>query len=248
MSLYIPDIDEVWEIMKGSISKRSERDKQVNVGPSELGGCAYCVGYTMASKFYELPERNRGFGYAAWLGTMCHFWLEHNLELPVESLREHKVKVFDIEGYGTVRGSTDLLVPEWERTFDFKFPGKYSYDKVALALRTGGFPSNAYRYQQQCYAHGANKAGITVKNSVILFFPRHTNSIEDVIPYEEPYRPEMVDLLQRRTEAIWEDVQDGNLDLIPSDDDCFECDDYRGSGRKNIGNYLERPIEQGATK
>ena len=30
-------------------TRRSARDKQVKVGPSEIGGCAYCVGYTMAA-------------------------------------------------------------------------------------------------------------------------------------------------------------------------------------------------------
>ena len=244
MTVIVPALEEIEDILKGSISRPTKRDKQVAIGPSGVGGCMFCLGYEMARKFFGLPQRGDSFGYASWLGTMCHEWLQNHLELPVDTLREHKVHVFDIEGYGPLKGSTDLIVPAWRRTFDWKFPGKSSYDKVRLALATGGRPSAQYRAQQQCYAHGANLAGIPVEWCVLAFFPRHTNSLDDLLLYEEPYSPEYVEIVKARAEAVFEDVMDGNLDHLPSDPDCFECSEFLGTGRPSTHGYLTRPIAQ----
>lgn len=248
----IPDLDEVWGHIKSSLTKRSERDKQVKLGPSEIGGCMFCVGYTVARKWFDLPERNDSFGYAAWIGTMCHEWLENHLELPTLTLREHKVEVFDIEGYGTITGHTDLVTPEWRRIFDYKFPGEYSYEKLRLAKAKnpdGWMPSNQYRYQQQLYAHGLNQAGIEIERCTILFFPRHLNNIDSVLAFEEQYTPEMVYLAKARLEAIIEDVLEGRLGDLPSDESCFECSSFQGSGRPDVSGYINHELaRQGANQ
>lgn len=222
-------------------TRRSERDKQVKLGPSEVGACTYCVGYTMAAKLCEMPKRDDDFGYAAWIGTMAHYWLEQNLVLehpltgvPLNTLREHKVRVFDIPDYGTINGHLDIYIPEFKRTGDYKFPGKWSYEKVQLAIRKGIGPSLQYRYQQQQYAHGLVQQGHEVDVCRIIFLPRHSNNIQDVIHWEEPYQPEMVEKAQARTILIWEYVQAGQLAELPSDSDCYTCDRH---GRGNLTNY-----------
>lgn len=210
------------------LTRPKDRDKQVKVGPSELGGCAYCVGHRM-SQLTDEPARPRGdegFGYAAHIGTMCHYWLEHELRLDYEGIREGKVPVFDIEGYGTISGSCDLYIPELATTFDWKFPGKWSYDKLKLALSRGGEPSLQYRLQQQLYAEGQRKLGRPIERCVIVFFPRHSNNINDVVFWEEAFNPELVAAVKERTETIWLYVQEGQLAEIPSDDDCYTCSTY----------------------
>lgn len=240
----IPTTAELREQFIEAITRPTPRDQQVSVGPSELGGCVFCIGYNMARSKYDLPRRERGFGYAAWLGRMCHEWLEHNLELPTVMHKEHRVHVFDIAGYGPVHGTIDLLLPEWGRTIDFKFPGKYAYEKTQLGILMGEGPSTQYRYQGQGYAYGANRVfGDCVELCTTIFFPRHTNSINDMLVWEEPYNPAMAELLQKRTEAIWEDVEEGRLGDLDSDPDCFECDEYRGSGRPSVAGYLEKTSE-----
>jgi hypothetical protein len=237
--------EEFVEILLNAIAKPSERDKQVKLGPSEIGGCYFCVGYTMARRFYDLPEREgEGFGYAAWLGTALHHWMETQLVLPVETLREVKLETVEVAGYGLIRGTCDLIVPDFGLVGDYKFPGKFSYEKYALAKRMGeGLPPN-YRYQAQLYAHGARRQGLPVDLCLVVLFPRHTNSIRDVLTFAEPYREEMVELARRRAEAILEDIHDGNLWALPSDEDCYQCDKH---GRPDeIQNYTEQKKEQAA--
>jgi hypothetical protein len=248
---------DVTDAFTKGFTQQSERDKQTKLGPSEIGGCTYCVGYTMAAKLCEMPSRDDGFGYAAWIGTMAHFWLEQNLILrhpitgePLETLREHKVHVFDIPDYGTISGNLDIYAHLFKRTGDYKFPGKFSYEKLltALAKRRKALlagdleaaaklgPSLQYRYQQQLYAHGLIKQGFEVEFCRIIFLPRHTNAISDVIHWEEPYQPEMVEKALDRTNLIWEYVQAGQLAELPSDADCYTCD---RTGRGDLTNYNE---------
>ena len=213
------------EMLFGAISKPSERDRQVRLGPSELGSCAFCVGYTMARKFYDLPERDGdGFGYAAWLGTAIHHWMETQLELPIGTLRERKVETVEVAGYGVIKGTTDLIVPELGLVCDWKFPGKYSYDQYALLDRMGKHLPNNYRYQAQLYAYGARKQGLPVERCLVFLFPRHTNSLRDTLVFEEQYNEQMVEMVQKRAEAILEDVHDGNLWAIESDEGCYSCE------------------------
>lgn len=222
------------DLILSAFTKQSERDKQTKIGPSEIGGCAYCVGHTLSQRSkHPAPDRgDGGFGYAAHIGTMCHYWMQHNmvydkLERPKETAREFKVRAFELEGYGHITGSTDLYVPELAATFDWKFPGKWSYDKLKLELkRPGGTPSSTYRYQQQTYGQGIKNFGLPIEKCVIVFFPRHSNRVEDILFYEEAFNPQMVEAAKTRLETIWEWVQEGELAEIESDPDCYACSTY----------------------
>jgi hypothetical protein len=238
----LPEVERMW--LK-AFTKPSSRSLQTKLGPSEVGACTFCIGYTMAAKLCEMPPRELDpFGYAAHIGTMAHYYLEHKLDLvhgagyEIDSIREAKLKnIFEVEGYGSISGSCDLFVPDWERTFDYKFPGKWSYDKVKLAIAKGGAPSMQYRVQQQIYAQGFLQAGYTVTNTVIIFLPRHSNELNDVLFWEEPVNQELYEKAIARTELIWEYVLDGQLDELPSDVDCFTCDRH-GRGNTNLYNQL----------
>jgi hypothetical protein len=239
------------QMFTAGFTRRSERDKQVMLGPSEVGGCEYCVGYTMAQKSVELPNRD-SWGYAAWIGTMAHYWLEQNLVLTdpvtgetVPTRREHKVEVFEIPGYGVIKGHCDMQLDD--TTVDYKFPGKWSYEKLAADLAKRRFhlsrgsvewakygPSLQYRYQQQLYAYGFNQAGIEINRCRIIFLPRHSNNLQDVVHWEEPYQPEMVQKALDRTTMIFDYVMDGQLGEFESDPDCYRCDVY---GRGDLTNY-----------
>jgi hypothetical protein len=183
----------------------------------------------MAQKLPNPPaQRGKGFGYAAHIGTMCHYWLEHNLLLGEGYTQHHEEKVYvgEVPGYGKISGSCDLYVPQLATTFDWKFPGKWSYDKLKLALAKGGAPSSQYRYQQQAYAHGQALLGRPIESCVIVFFPRHSNNLGDVIMYQESYQPEMVTAVFDRLETLWEWVEAGELNEIESDTDCYTCSTY----------------------
>lgn len=254
--LEAPSMVEVENMWLKAFTKPSKRTLQTKLGPSEVGSCPYCVGYTMAVKLCEMPPREVDpFGYAAHIGTMCHYFLEHKLDLfygagyEIESHRETKLDdIFEIPGYGKVGGSCDLYVPDWQRTFDYKFPGKYSYEKVKLAIAkyhramaAGDLeeaakhgPSKQYRTQQQVYGQGWLQRGYPVQGSVIIFLPRHTNEVNDIVFWEEPINEELYQKAIGRTELIWDYVQDGQLGEIPSDEDCYTCGQH---GRGDLTNY-----------
>ena len=255
-----PPLAEVEKMWLKSFTKPSSRSLQAKLGPSEVGSCAYCVGYTMAAKLApDLPDRDPSlFGYAAHIGTMGHYYLEHKLDLvygagyEIESHRETKLKdIFEVEGYGSISGSCDLMVPDWCRTFDYKFPGSWSYDKVSAAIAKGSMalkrgeevthkhkPSMQYRVQQQIYAEGWRQLGYQIDSCVIIFIPRHTNSVNDVIFWEEEVNPTLYQAAIANVGTIWEYVQDGELDELPSDPDCYTCGP-RGPGRGNLTTYLQ---------
>jgi hypothetical protein len=253
-----PPLEDVEQMFLKALTKPSSRSLQSKLGPSEVGGCPYCIGYTMAAKLCKMPPREADpFGYAAHIGTMCHYYLEHKLDLvygagyEIASHRETKLKdIFHVPGYGPISGSSDLFVPDWGRTFDFKFPGKYSYDLVSLAIAKGlqaqkrgepfektHAPSMRYRVQQQIYRKGWENLGHEVGSSVIIFLPRHSNSIKDVLFWEEPNNDQLLEDAMARTGKIWEYVVDGQLDGLPSDLDCYTCD-TEGRGNTAIYNQL----------
>jgi hypothetical protein len=253
-----PSLEEVKSAFVKAITKPDPRSLQTKLGPSECGSCAYCVGYTMAAKLCDMPDRDPDpFGYAAWLGTGLHYYLQHTLDLEygagydIETFRETKLEdIFEVEGYGSVSGSCDLMVPDWCRTFDYKFPGAWSYDKVAAAIAKGRAavrrgevatsahkPSMAYRVQQQIYAEGWRQLGYQIDSCVIIFFPRHTNALSDMIIWEEEVNPTLYEAAVANVNTIWSYVQDGELDDLPSDPDCFTCGP-RGPGRGNLTTYL----------
>lgn len=257
-TLQAPPLAEVERMWLKAFTKPSSRSLQTKLGPSEVGSCPYCVGYTMAAKLCEMPPREADpFGYAAHIGSMCHYYLEHKLDLvygagyDIESHREAELKdIFEVPGYGQISGSSDLFVPDWGRTFDYKFPGSFSYDKVKLAIKKredaiyrGDMeaaaklgPSMQYRTQQQVYRKGWQNLGYEVCSSVIIFLPRHTNSVNDVLFWEEPNNDELFDKAVERSELIWMYVTDGQLGEIPSEDDCYTCKNH---GRGNLTNYTQ---------
>lgn len=252
----IPSLREVEAVYREAITKPDARSRQVNIGASEVGACAFCCGYTLARKFYELPKRS-GFGYAAWVGTGIHYWLEKKLVLPTDTLREYKVRVGHLDGYGDVFGTADIVFPSWRRVNDYKCPGEFALKKLLLAKSKdpeNWTPSSQYRYQQQLLAHGLRAEGIDIDMCTIFFFPRHTNSYRSVLTFEEPYNEDMVTLAMNRLEAILEDVLEGRLDDIESDAECYACN---REGRPDVTGYqeLEKTQEQdeeltqtGATK
>lgn len=254
-----PPLESVKQMWLKGFTKPSSRSLQAKLGPSEVGSCHYCVGYTMAAKLCDMPDRDPDpFGYAAHIGTMCHYYLEHKLDLvygagyEIESFRETKLKdIFEVEGYGSISGNCDLMVPDWHRTFDYKFPGSWSYDKVQMAIRKGQMalkrgdevtsahkPSMQYRVQQQIYAQGWIQQGYQIDSCVIIFLPRHTNSLTDVIFWEEEVNPALYKAAIANVGTVWEYVKDGELGLLESDPDCYTCGD-RGPGRGSLTTYLQ---------
>lgn len=212
----------------------SARSHQVKIGPSGIGGCPYCVGEALAHKLPEVyPDLVHvpSSSYATWLGTMGHSGIEHEYFYPQEicgngadtGIAESKVHVYDLEGYGSISGSIDLIYGN--EIFDYKFMGKFGYDKMCLAYRRDPttIPDVTYRVQQMLYAYGARKKGFDIERVNVVVFPKHKSNWSDVRVFSEEYNQELVDAALDRLEKIWKIVQEGNLKDIPSSEDCYNC-------------------------
>lgn len=193
------------------LSAESERDKQRLVGPSSLGGCAYCLGKDM------LGEKEQSFGWYPRLGTAFHYWAEHHCTIP-GAVTEQKVTVGEIEGYGIIRGTLDLYLPHRKTIVDYKLVGKNTRQNAML-----DGPSKQYRGQQHCYGKGATAAGYEVEKIAIAYIPRDSHTLRDMHVHIEDYNPLLADRTLDRARRVWKAVSSGRVEEIPSDADCYNC-------------------------
>lgn len=212
----------------------SARSHQVKIGPSGIGGCPYCVGETLAHRLPEVyPDLVHvpSSSYATWIGTMGHSGIEHEYFFQQDicgnsvdtGIAETKVHVYDLEDYGSISGSIDLIYKN--EIFDYKFMGKFGYDKMCLAYRKDPttIPVVTYRVQQMLYAYGARKAGFDIERVNVVVFPKHKSNWSDVRVFTEEYNQELVDAALDRLEKIWKIVQEGKYKELPSSEDCYNC-------------------------
>lgn len=213
------------ELIIEQITKPSDRDKQRNIGPSEIGGCPLCIGEKLAlslpDQYPDLEEEER-FGLGSWLGTAVHHFLEQDIEIP-GAIKEQKNFIHELEGYGTIKGSTDVYVDG--EIVDWKVVGKWSYDamKLAYRLEPGRIPTTKYRVQQHTYGWGWEQAGYPVDHVNLCVIPKLSNSAGDIRFYTEPYNREVALKALKRLESIYKRVQQGRLESLPSDKDCYTC-------------------------
>ncbi len=224
---------ELERLILGQITKPTARDQQSSIGPSQIGECPYCLGVELAK---SLPEMYRvhdadDFGFTAWRGTAIHHYIEQTFDIP-GALHEQRFEVFDLEGYGRISGSCDLLYPPY--IVDWKAQGKYSYDLFKLYG-----PSTKYRVQQHLYAYGARKKDHPIDRVCIASLPQTSNNVQDIRFWYEDYNEALALAALDRLETIWEYVRDGELQALPSElkktpvpgekpqqpnDICYQCD------------------------
>ena len=207
------------ELVLQKLTEPAERSKQRSVGPSEIGGCPKCLAKRLEQKLTGdfTPSDS---SLASWMGTAVHYFLEHELGLGVS---EQKAFVHHLDGYGDISGHIDLTLNQ--EVVDFKVVGKASYDKMQLAYRKfpDQIPTTQYRVQQMLYAYGLRQQGIDVEYVNLLVFPKHKSGWSDVATFREYYNQEVVDKALDRLQTIWDYVRAGELDQIPSDEDCYTC-------------------------
>ena len=193
------------------LSQESDRDKQRLVGPSSLGGCAYCLGLDM------LGQKEQSFGWYPRLGTAFHYWAEHHNNIP-GAVTEMKVTVGEIEGYGTIKGTMDLYLPHRKCIVDYKLVGKNTRQ---TAMVDG--PSTQYRGQQHLYCKGAIAEGFDVERFAIAYIPRDSATLKDMYVYTERYNPEFADKTLDRARKVWKYASSGRVEELPSDSECYPC-------------------------
>lgn len=194
------------------ITRPTDRDKQRKVGPSEIGNpCTQCLGRALAGE-----RREQDFSLYPWIGTAVHYYMEDNT-FP-EAEHELRLYVGDIEGYGSISGTTDMYDPEEKAAVDWKIVGLKNLKKY----RASGV-SEQYRFQAMLYGLGLHIAGKPIEKIAIVFIPRDSGNVKDIWVHEEEWQEEMALAALERAQAIYNHVKVHGWRELESDDDCFPC-------------------------
>lgn len=156
--------DEVRELL---LTRRTARDMQKQVGPSEIGGCRRKVWHRLQGT----PITNPGtYRLASSLGTAIHTWIEETLAGDDRFLLETRV---ERDG---IRGHIDCFDLERGMVIDWK------------TIKLSGvpfFPGTQKRWQVQVY--GWLMSSLRPVTSVCLVGIPRDGTDQDIVTHVEPY-------------------------------------------------------------
>ena len=153
--------------LRAGDAKRS-RSTQVQIGPSEVGGCRRKVWY----RLNDQPETNDNeLKLAAIMGTAIHAEIERALADNPDVLIETEVE------YNGMKAHVDCFVPGTGDVIDWK---------TSKVRNLGYFPSTQQRWQVQLYGYLLAKNGYAV-NRVSLVAIARDGDERDVKVHTEDY-------------------------------------------------------------
>jgi len=157
--------------LRAGDAKRS-RSTQVQIGPSELGGCRRKVWY----RLNDQPETNDDeLKLAAIMGTAIHTEIEKALSDNPDVLLETEVE------YNGMKAHIDCFVPGTGDVIDWK---------TSKIKNLGYFPSTQQRWQVQVYGYLLAKNGHKVERVSLVAIARDGDE-RDVKVHTEPYNEAM---------------------------------------------------------
>ena len=157
--------------LKAGDAKR-DRSTQVQIGPSELGGCRRKVWY----RLNDQPETNDGeLKLAAIMGTAIHTEIEKALSDNPDVLLETQVE------YNGMKAHIDCFVPGTGDVIDWK---------TSKVKNLGYFPTTQQRWQVQVYGYLLAKNGHKVERVSLVALARDGDE-RDVKVHTEPYNEAM---------------------------------------------------------
>jgi hypothetical protein len=187
------------------LASRTERDRQRQVGPSEIGGCRRKVWHRVQGT----PVTNPGtLRLASSLGTAIHSWIEDTVEGRSEGRYLLETRV-ERDG---IRGHVDCFDTERNEVVDWK------------TIKLSGipyFPSRQQVWQVQVY--GWLMSSVRTVESVCLVGIPRDGTDRDIVTHVEPYRESVA------LEALaWlEDVR-GRVEAPKPEKKRSFCRDYCG--------------------
>jgi hypothetical protein len=220
-------VKQVRTLVTDTIRKASARDKQKLLGPSDLGDpCDKCLAQKFEDSMSEAPfkrDNERDFSLKAWTGTAVHEKLERDFVLGPDEVRlEKSFPIWELEGYGVIKGHVDGY---WERIATLWDHKTVDMVKLKRIKATGRVPMGHVN-QQMLYCLGIKRAGLPIKLSTIVYIPRDNNDVRNVhvmgAEFDEDYALTVV----ARAERIYQQVCSAGAVGFESDDDCFPCHRY----------------------
>lgn len=149
------------------------RSTQVQIGPSELGGCRRKVWYRLNNQ----PETNTNeLKLAAIMGTAIHTEIEKALSDNKDVVLESEVE------YNGMKAHIDCWIPSTGDVIDWK-----TVKKQNLSY----FPTQQQRWQVQVYGYLIDKSGTGKPRNVSLVAIARDGDERDVKVHTEPYNESM---------------------------------------------------------
>lgn len=162
------------EILHAKENSRA-RSNQVQIGPSELGGCRRKVYY----RLHDQHQTNENeMKLAAIMGTAIHSAIENALALADPTGTKYVVEQ-EVE-WGDMKAHIDLWIPETGDVVDWK-----TVKKNNLSY----FPSTQQRWQVQVYGYLLDKSGKGKPVNVNLVAIPRDGDERDIKVHSEPYDP-----------------------------------------------------------
>ena len=145
------------------------RSNQVQIGPSELGGCRRKVWYRLNNQ----PETNDAeLKLAAIMGTAIHSAIESAFAGNNSILLETTVE------YNGMKAHVDAFLPDTGDVIDWK---------TVKAKNLNFFPSLQQRWQVQVYGYLIDKSGVGKPKTVNLVAIPRDGDERDIKVHSEPY-------------------------------------------------------------
>ena len=162
------------EILHAKENSRA-RSNQVQIGPSELGGCRRKVYY----RLHDQHQTNENeMKLAAIMGTAIHSAIEQAIEKADPTGKKYVVEQ-EVE-WGDMKAHIDLWIPETGDVVDWK-----TVKKNNLSY----FPSTQQRWQVQVYGYLLDKSGKGKPFNVNLVAIPRDGDERDIKVHSEPYDP-----------------------------------------------------------
>ena len=210
------------------------RSNQVQIGPSELGGCRRKVYYRLHDQHQTNDNEMK---LAAIMGTAIHSAIEQAIALADPEGKKYLVEQ-EVE-WGDMKAHIDLWIPETGDVVDWK-----TVKKNNLSY----FPSTQQRWQVQVYGYLLEKSGKGKPTTVNLVAIPRDGDERDIKVHSEPYDPTIAEealnwlAAIKETDSVPEPERDENY--------CkFYCKYYDATGdigcvglKKKDGKELENNL------
>lgn len=226
------------EYVKQVLLKPTDRDKQRTVGASNMStACTRCL----ADDMLNTPRPQGIYNMGAVVGTAIHAYLEDYNTDP-DAQMEMRVHLGDIPGYGEIKSTTDLYLPNEKAVLDFKTTTRDKmarYQKVAEhepdemspdSHKAARSTMDQYFRQAQLYAWGVEQKGLPVSKVGIIFVCRDGQVVDRDIwsPPMREYRREIAEAVFNRTVNLWDYLKGGGeVDKLTQDEYCYFCNAVR---------------------
>lgn len=245
--------DELLAVIQAKIDEHP-RSSQVEIGPSEIGGCMRKVAWKLA---YGGASDREG-GWAAHKGTLVHAWLDETFSgadrfMPDGSPRFFSDLKLPKSNEHVNGGTLDLYDLLHQIVIDFKAPG----DWTMKAVRSGAV-SEGYYVQIMVYAYGLERQGLPVQRVALLFLPMAGDDLHGVArgailltwPYDRQVALDAFAGVERIKNMLAVAPVSKVLAVMETKADfCSSCPAFTGNGdrRAMCPGVIAKPVKQEST-